>query len=77
VSATHDLDCKGLRCPMPIVRLGLAFRSLATGDRLRVEATDPAFEADLAAWAKKLGHAVLSFERGDVQSAVIEKRGGS
>lgn len=58
---------------MPIVRLGLKIRGLEVGDRLSVEATDPAFEADLSAWAKRSGHSVLDFSRDDVQRAVVEK----
>lgn len=67
------LDCTGLRCPMPIVRLGLAIRQAAAGTRIEVSATDPAFEPDLDAWARKTGHLVIAFQRGDVQRAIVEK----
>lgn len=69
----NELDCRGLRCPMPIVRLGLTMRAMGPGERLGVQATDPAFEADLNAWARRTGHRVISFERGEVATAVIEK----
>lgn len=58
---------------MPIVKVGMAIRSLQPGDRLTVEATDPAFEPDLEAWARKTGHRILEFEKGSVQRAVVEK----
>ncbi len=58
---------------MPIVRLGLAVRSMDVGQQLAVQATDPAFEADLNAWAKRSGHRIVDFERGEVSAAVIEK----
>ena len=67
------LDCKGLRCPMPIVRLSQALRKMSDGERIEVEATDAAFEPDLQAWARQLGHSVISFQAGDVQRAIIEK----
>jgi len=67
------LDCKGLRCPMPIVRLSQAIRKLSDGERIEVEATDAAFEPDLQAWARQLGHSVVSFQSGEVQRAVVEK----
>lgn len=67
------LDCTGLRCPMPIVKLGVAIRQAPPGTRIEVSATDPAFEPDLEAWARKTGHAVLEFHRGDVQRAIVEK----
>lgn len=58
---------------MPIVKIGMAIRSLTAGDRLTVEATDPAFEPDLAAWSRKTGHKVIEFEDGGVKRAVVEK----
>jgi tRNA 2-thiouridine synthesizing protein A len=46
---------------------------MATGDRILVEATDPAFRPDIAAWTRQLGHRLVSFEAGAVQRALIEK----
>jgi tRNA 2-thiouridine synthesizing protein A len=68
------LDCKRLNCPMPIVRLSQAFRALRPGDSLMVEADDPAFGADLQAWAHRFGHKIVTFQAGAVQRAVVEKR---
>ena len=77
--ATHplvpaiSLDCTGLRCPMPIVKLGLAIRQLPAGSLVEVHACDPAFEPDLQAWARQTGHAIVEFETGSVQRAVVRK----
>jgi tRNA 2-thiouridine synthesizing protein A len=68
------LDCKGLRCPLPIVRVSQAMKSLPVGGTLRVEATDPAFLADIQAWAKSLKHRLVEFQDGPVKKAVVEKR---
>lgn len=69
------LDCRGLRCPMPIVKLGMAVRQLAPDSEVEVEATDPAFEPDLQAWARKTGHTLVSVDSaGDVQRAVVRTR---
>jgi TusA-related sulfurtransferase len=59
---------------MPIVRISQAMKALAPGDRLRVEASDPAFPADVEAWVRRMGHRLLEFHDGPVQHAVIEKR---
>jgi tRNA 2-thiouridine synthesizing protein A len=67
------LDCTGLRCPLPIVKVSLAMRTMAAGERLLVEATDPAFRPDIMAWTRQLGHRLVSFEPGAVQRALIEK----
>ncbi|HEY9839732.1 MAG: sulfurtransferase TusA family protein [Candidatus Sericytochromatia bacterium] len=67
------LDCKDLKCPMPIVKLSRAFKDLAPGQELTVEANDPAFKADLEAWIRKLKYELISYEPGAVQRAVIRK----
>ncbi|HFE44979.1 MAG TPA: sulfurtransferase TusA family protein, partial [Nannocystis exedens] len=41
-NAVHELDCKGLNCPMPIVRLSQAMRTLAAGESITIFADDPA-----------------------------------
>lgn len=69
------LDFRGLRCPMPIVRLSQQIKKLNTGDQLIVEATDSAFEPDLIAWARQLGHKIVEFTGGEIQRAIIEKGG--
>ena len=72
--ATH-LDCKGLKCPMPIVRLSVAARDLRTGDEITVEADDLAFRADLHAWARRTGFDIAEFNAdGAVQNAKLIKR---
>ena len=67
------LDCKGLQCPMPIVKISRMIKTLNSGDTLIVEATDPAFKPDLEAWSKKTGNSLLEFIDGDVRKAIIQK----
>ncbi|MEE9384253.1 MAG: sulfurtransferase TusA family protein [Nannocystaceae bacterium] len=69
-----QIDCKGQSCPMPIVNISRAMKKMGVGQRLGVEASDPAFRADLEAWCHKMGHELQSFEPGDVATAVILKR---
>ncbi len=71
--ANSNLDCKGLNCPMPIVRISQAIKGLATGDTLVVEATDPAFHADIRAWSERMGHELVSFEAGTIGRATLRK----
>ncbi|MCA9692254.1 MAG: sulfurtransferase TusA family protein [Myxococcales bacterium] len=70
-----ELDCKGLNCPMPIVKISKAIRGMEPGETLRVEANDPAFKADVHAWIRRMGHALVDFTQdGKVQTAIIRKR---
>lgn len=73
--ANHDLDCRGMSCPMPIVRISRTMSGLALGDTLTVQAKDPSFRADVEAWVRKLGQELQSFTEEDgIQTAVILKR---
>lgn len=54
-----QLDCKGLSCPMPIVRTQKAMDQLEPGQVMEVQATDPGSLADLQDWAKSTGHQYL------------------
>jgi tRNA 2-thiouridine synthesizing protein A len=73
----RTLDCAGLRCPMPIVRISQAIKAMPEGGRVRVTATDPAFHADVQAWVRRLGHALISFTDGPLKEAIIEKGPGT
>ena len=67
------LDCKGLACPMPIVKLTKAAKAAAPGDTITVLADDPGFGPDVTAWAEAQGHTLKSLtENGGVFTAVIE-----
>lgn len=53
---SQKLDCSGLKCPMPIVKISKAIKDVASGDKLEITATDPGFKADLEAWCSKTGN---------------------
>jgi tRNA 2-thiouridine synthesizing protein A len=71
--ADQTLDCIGLSCPMPIVKISRAVKQLTTGQTLEIEASDRAFEADIRAWSAKTGNPIVSFTGGDTQCATIQK----
>ncbi|WP_336923082.1 sulfurtransferase TusA family protein [Aquipuribacter sp. SD81] len=54
------VDARGLRCPLPVLRLAAAVRDLPPGTRAAVLATDPAVVHDVPAWAGMRGHTVES-----------------
>lgn len=54
-----DLDCTGLACPGPIMKLTKAMAGLAPGDDVRVTVSDPGFALDAPAWAAKNGHRLV------------------
>lgn len=74
--ADQELDCKAISCPMPIVRIAKAVKSMTPGQTLEVQATDPSFQADIEAWARRTGNELVSFTtQDDVYSALIQIKG--
>jgi TusA-related sulfurtransferase len=70
----QTLDCKGLLCPMPIVKLAKAVKELAPGQVILLEATDPGAIPDVAAWSKNTGNPILSQDKdGSVMRFWIQK----
>jgi len=49
------LDCRGRRCPLPVIELAKALPEVDVGDVIRVLADDPAAAADIAAWCRMRG----------------------
>jgi len=57
------LDCKGLACPMPIVKASQEMPKVPVGEVLEIDTTDPGSIADFPAWAKTTGQAVLDIRQ--------------
>ena len=47
-----DLDCRGLICPLPVIKLAQALPSVAVGDTITILADDPAAATDIPAWCR-------------------------
>ncbi len=58
------VDARGLRCPLPVIRLAQVVRGLASGSVVVLQATDPAAAYDVPAWCRLRGHQWLG--RSDV-----------
>jgi TusA-related sulfurtransferase len=57
--ATVELDCLGLRCPLPIIRLANYIDEVPVGGTVAVLADDPAARSDVPAWCRMRGHDYL------------------
>jgi tRNA 2-thiouridine synthesizing protein A len=55
-----ELDARGLNCPLPILKAKKALAEMATGEILRIVATDSGSVRDFQAFAKQTGNALLS-----------------
>lgn len=56
------LDCRGMKCPRPIIELAKAARRNAPGTVLEVQADDLAFESDVQAWCDTTRAVLLGLE---------------
>ncbi|PLZ00365.1 response regulator SirA [Burkholderia sp. WAC0059] len=54
-----EVDARGLSCPLPILRAKKALADMASGQILRVLATDPGSQRDFAAFAKQTGNEIV------------------
>jgi len=52
-------------CPLPIIELGRAADGLPAGEEIVLRADDPAARADVAAWCRMRGHALVSASTDD------------
>lgn len=74
IQADLTLDCKGLACPMPIVKTKKAMDQLSSGQVIEVQATDKGSLADIQGWAKNTGHQYLgTIHEGEVLKHYLRK----
>ena len=55
-----ELDCKGLSCPLPILKTRKAIDELSSGQILKLVCTDPGSINDLTSWSSSTGNILLS-----------------
>ncbi len=46
------LDCRGQRCPLPVIALARRISERPIGTVVRIYANDPAAAGDIAAWCR-------------------------
>ena len=55
-----ELDARGLNCPLPILRTKKALTDMASGQVLKVVATDPGAVRDFQSFSRQTGHELVS-----------------
>ena len=59
MEANKEIDCKGMNCPMPVLKTKKAIETMNSGEILKVEATDKGSKSDIAAFARRTGNELL------------------
>jgi len=72
--AVRTLDYKGLKCPMPIVKISQEIGKIAVGQVVEVHTTDPGSLSDFPAWAKTTGQQILETKQEPGLIRVFVKR---
>ena len=47
-----QLDCRGMRCPLPVIELAKAWPGVPVGETLELLSDDPAAASDVQAWCR-------------------------
>lgn len=55
----HQVDARGLHCPLPVLRTRAALENLAPGEELTVFVTDPASVIDFPHLCNTTGHTLI------------------
>ena len=50
-----ELDCRGLRCTLPVIKLANRIEEVTVGAVVAVTADDPAARPDIGAWCRMRG----------------------
>jgi len=69
-----ELDARGLNCPLPILRTKKALTDMASGQVLRILATDPGSVKDFQAFSKQTGNALLASDAVDKEFIFLMKK---
>jgi tRNA 2-thiouridine synthesizing protein A len=69
------VDARGLKCPLPVLRMEKRLARLKAGARLMVLATDPMAKLDIPLYCQQRGHACTIEEADGVLSFRLVKAG--
>jgi tRNA 2-thiouridine synthesizing protein A len=65
IKTAAQLDLRGLLCPLPVVKISQAIKTVQIGELVEATATDAGVLADIPAWARSTGHELVSLDKMD------------
>ena len=69
----ETIDARGLKCPLPVLKMEKRLAALPSGARLVVLATDPMAKVDIPLFCKQNGHDCVATSDGGVLRFAIAK----
>ena len=77
VEVNTELDARGLRCPMPLLKLKQQLNQMESGQVIQVRTSDPGSLRDFEAFVQMAGHVLhRQTEHDGEYMFIIEKRLG-
>ena len=76
-TASIRLDCSGMQCPGPIMKVFESMKALQDGQIVEVAASDPGFVRDIGAWCRRTGNTLILTERRGTDYVALVKKGGA
>ena len=58
--AKEVIDCIGMKCPQPVLKIAAKVATMKPGDMLEVLGDCPTFETDARAWCSRTGKTLLA-----------------
>jgi|TARA_B100002003_G_scaffold25617_1_gene21164 tRNA 2-thiouridine synthesizing protein A len=59
IAFDQELDCKGMNCPLPILKTKKQMDAMQSGQVLKMVSTDPGSINDMQAFTRRTGHELL------------------
>ncbi|MHC4471998.1 MAG: sulfurtransferase TusA family protein [Planctomycetota bacterium] len=67
------IDCRGLKCPQPVLKVAIKAHSAPSGSTLEVHADCESFPEDIQKWCSDSGHVLVSVvDRGAYHVATVQ-----
>ncbi len=74
MEAQKEIDTRGLNCPLPILKAKKALADMASGQVLKVLASDPGSMRDFQAFARQTGNELVEQSSNDNEFAHYLRR---
>jgi TusA-related sulfurtransferase len=69
----ETLNCRGMKCPQPVLKVAIRSATLAPGSTLEVHADCASFPQDIQKWCNDTGRVLVScVDRGGYHVATIQ-----
>jgi len=74
IAPDKSIDCIGFFCPIPILKIREAMKSLVVGQILEMLSDDPGSDPDMKSWAQRTGNELFEISRnGAVYRFLVEQ----